>query len=80
MRFDSRTVWGVGGAIAALAAAEAFRRTPPGTFEATWHRLLDNSAVFGFGFLADTPGRVVTALVAGLIATHLGVTRRALPR
>jgi hypothetical protein len=80
MRFDSRTVWGVGGAIAALAAAEAFRRTPPGSFEATWHRLLDNSAVFGFGFLSDTPGRVVTALVAGLIATHLGVTRRTLPR
>ena len=79
VRLDSRTVWGVTAAIAALAAGEAFRRTPPGSFEATWHRLLDNSAVFGFGFLADTSGRVVTALIAGLIATHLGVTRRATP-
>jgi hypothetical protein len=77
VRLDGRTVWGVGAAVAVLAAAEAFRRTPPGTLEATWHRLLDNSAVFGFGFLADTPGRVVTALIAGLIATHLGIARRA---
>jgi hypothetical protein len=76
VRVDSRTVWGAGAAVAALTAAEAFRRTPPGSFEATWHRLLDNSAVFGFGFLADTSGRVVTALMAGLIATHLGVSRR----
>jgi hypothetical protein len=76
---DARTVWGVAAAIAALAAGEVFRRMPPGAFPATWHRLLDNSAVFGFGFLAGTPGRVVTAVVAGLIATHLGVRRRALP-
>jgi hypothetical protein len=69
---DARTVWGVAAAIAALAGGEVFRRLP---VEATW-RLLDNSAVFGFGFLADTSGRVVTALVAGLIATRLGVARR----
>ncbi|MEV6848351.1 hypothetical protein [Actinoplanes sp. NPDC051411] len=76
-RVDARTLWGVAAAIAALAGGEVFRRMPVGGFEATWHRLLDNSAVFGFGFLADTSGRVVTALVAGLIATHLGVRRRA---
>jgi hypothetical protein len=77
VRLDPRTGWGVLATVAALAAAEAFRRTPPASFETTWHRLLDNSAVFGFGFLADTPGRIVTALIAGLIATHLGVTRHA---
>jgi hypothetical protein len=70
---DARTVWGVTGAIAALAGGELFRRMPFGGLE---YRLLDNSAVFGFGFLADTKGQVVTALIAGLIATRLGVARR----
>nr|WP_296070336.1 hypothetical protein [uncultured Actinoplanes sp.] len=72
---DLRTLYGVGAALTALAAGEAVRRLPPGTFEAGWHRLLDNSAVFGFGFLATTPGRIVTAVIAGLVATHLGARR-----
>ncbi len=73
---DLRIPLGVGATVAALAAAEAIRRMPAGTIEGTLHRLADNSTVFGFGFLAHTPGRVVVALVAGLVAAQVGVARR----
>ena len=75
-RIDLSIPLGVGAAVAALAACEAVRRMPPAGLEATWHRLLDNTTVFGFGFLAHIPGRVAMALAAGLLATHLAARRR----
>jgi hypothetical protein len=68
---------GVGAAVAALVAAEVIRRVPDGSIGVTLHRLLDNSTIFGFGFVEHTPGRVLVALVAGLLAAQVSVARRA---
>jgi hypothetical protein len=67
---------GVGAALGGLAICEILRRLDPGPSTATLHRLLDNSAVFGFGFIAHTPGRVIVALLAGLLATQTTQSRK----
>jgi hypothetical protein len=72
---DLRIPLGVGAALGGLAGAELVRRTDPGA-DTTLYRLVDNSNVFGFGFLAETPGRVAVALLAGLLAAHLSDTLR----
>jgi hypothetical protein len=64
-------VAGLGG----LAVGELFRRSG-GAAELTLHRLVDNSAVFGFGFLSHPAGRVAVALLIGLLVAHLGSTPR----
>lgn len=67
-RFAAGVPLGLGVAVGGLAACELIRRSQD-TADATLHRLLDNSAVFGFGFLAHPAGLLVTALVvAALIA------------
>ena len=72
-RPDLRVPLGVAGAVAVLIAGELMR--PSGDAAgAALHRLIDNSNVFGFGFLADTPGRVAVALLGGLLAARLGET------
>jgi hypothetical protein len=70
-RFDLRIPLGAGGAVLALAAGDLIRRSN-GTVDATLHRMLDNSTVFGFGFLAGMPGRIAVALLAGLLIAHAG--------
>jgi hypothetical protein len=60
---------GAGGGLLALAAGEALRRSS-GTVDATLHRMLDNSNVFGFGFLAHAPGRMAVALLVALLIAH----------
>jgi hypothetical protein len=67
---DLRIAFGVGAALGGLAAADLVRRADAGA-DTTLYRLVDNSNVFGFGFLAETPGRVAVALLAGLLAAHL---------
>ena len=64
-----RVVVGAGGGLLALAAGEALRRSS-GTVDVTLHRMLDNSNVFGFGFLAHTPGRIAIALLAALLIAN----------
>ncbi|GIF00818.1 hypothetical protein [Paractinoplanes rishiriensis] len=76
-RADLGVPFGVVAAVAALVAAELFRRVPDGAIGVTLHRLIDNSTVFGFGFVEHTPGRIVLALVAGLLAAQAGAVRRA---
>lgn len=67
-RFASGVPLGLGVAVAGLAVCELIRRSN-GTADATVHRLLENSAVFGFGFLAHPAGVLVTTLVvAALVA------------
>lgn len=75
-RLDLSVPLGVAAAVGALVVAEVIRRVPDGSLGVTLHRLIDNSSIFGFGFLAYTPGRIVLALVAGLLAAQLGVARR----
>jgi hypothetical protein len=62
---------GVSVAVGCLVAAELMRRSSA-TVEATLPRVLDNSTVFGFGFLAHTPGRIAVALLGGLLVARLG--------
>ncbi|WP_203774182.1 hypothetical protein, partial [Actinoplanes nipponensis] len=64
-------VAGLGG----LALAEVLRRSG-GAAELTLHRLVDNSAVFGFGFLAHPAGRTAVALLIGLLVAHLATPAR----
>jgi hypothetical protein len=61
---------GVVAGLGGLAIGEALRRSG-GAAELTLHRLADNSAVFGFGFLAHPAGRVAVALLIGLLVAHL---------
>ena len=72
VRIDLRIPFGVGAALGGLAGCELLRRADAGPSAATLHRLVDNSNVFGFGFVAHTPGRVAVALIVGLLAAHLG--------
>jgi hypothetical protein len=74
-RHDLRIPMGVAATAGVLVVAEWVRRSD-GDVGSTLHRLVDNSAVFGFGFLADTPGRIAVALLGGLIAGHFGTARR----
>jgi hypothetical protein len=76
-RIDLGVPLGVAAAVAALVAAELLRRVPDGAIGVTLHRLIDNSTVFGFGFVEHTPGRILLALVAGLLAARAGAVRRA---
>lgn len=66
---------GVVAGLGGLAVAELLRRSG-GAAELTLHRLVDNSAVFGFGFLAHPAGRIAVALLIGLLVAHLGTTAR----
>jgi hypothetical protein len=66
---SARVAVGAGGGLLALAAGEALRRSS-GTVDATLHRMLDNSNVFGFGFLAHAPGRMAVALLVALLIAH----------
>ncbi|MDT5030105.1 MAG: hypothetical protein QOC94_276 [Actinoplanes sp.] len=75
-RVDLRTPLGVGAALGALAGCAVLRQLTVVSADGTLHRLLDNSNVFGFGFVADTPGQIVVALLAGLLATSLGQPHR----
>lgn len=63
----ARTLVGVVAALAGLAVCEAFVRSGAGA-DATLHRLIDNSTVFGFGFAAHPAGRAAVALLAGVLA------------
>ena len=60
------------GALLTLAASDLMRRSAGGTGEVILHRLLDNSNVFGFGFLAGMPGRIAVTLLAALLIAHAG--------
>ncbi len=53
-------------ALGALAVGELLRRSAPAV-DTILHRLLDNSAVFGFGFLAHPAGRAGVALLVALL-------------
>jgi hypothetical protein len=64
-----RIAFGAGGALLTLAAADLMHRSPA-TIDGTLHRMLDNSTVFGFGFLSGMPGRIAVALLAGLLIAH----------
>jgi hypothetical protein len=66
---------GVVAGLGGLAVGEVLRRSG-GSAEFTLHRLVDNSAVFGFGFLAHPAGRMAVALLIGLLVAHLGSTAR----
>jgi hypothetical protein len=66
---------GVVAGLGGLAVGEVLRRSG-GAAELTLHRLVDNSAVFGFGFLAHPAGRMAVALLIGLLVTHLGAPAR----
>jgi hypothetical protein len=70
-RPDLRIPMGVAATAAVLIVAELARRSEP-----AWSRVIENSAVFGFGFLAETPGRIAVALIGGLVAGHLGAAPR----
>jgi hypothetical protein len=61
-----RTVAGIGGALGGLALAEVLRRAAP-TADTILHQLLDNSAFFGFGFVAHPAGRAAVALLVALL-------------
>jgi hypothetical protein len=71
----ARVLVGAGGGLLALAAGEGLRRAS-GSVDATLHRMLDNSNVFGFGFLAHAPGRIAVALLVGLLIAHRSATDR----
>jgi hypothetical protein len=65
-----RVPLGVAGAVGGLIGCELIRRsTDTGS---TLHQIVDNSTVFGFGFLADTPGRIAVALLGGFLVARLG--------
>ena len=66
---------GVVAGLGGLAIGEVLRRSG-GAAELTLHRLVDNSAVFGFGFLAHPAGRMFVALLIGLLVAHLGAPAR----
>ncbi|MFI7541448.1 hypothetical protein [Actinoplanes sp. NPDC049599] len=66
---------GVVAGLGGLAIGELLRRSG-GSAELTLHRLVDNSAVFGFGFLAHPAGRLAVALLIGLLVAHLASTAR----
>ncbi|HEU4349426.1 MAG TPA: hypothetical protein VFR35_16745 [Actinoplanes sp.] len=74
-----RIVVGAGAALGGLAIAEILRRSAPAV-DTILHRLLDNSAVFGFGFLAHPAGRAGLALLVALLAIRavdaVAATRR----
>jgi hypothetical protein len=74
---DPQIVYGVGAALAGLAGCAALRQLTTGSADGTLQRLVDNSNVFGFGFVAHPPGQVTVALLAGVLATRLGRPRRA---
>lgn len=59
------TAAGVTAALAAVAAGELLRRSAPSV-----ERLADNSAVFGFGFLAHSGGLAATALLVGVLVAY----------
>jgi hypothetical protein len=66
--------WGMVAAVIAAPAAVAVCRltTDSGTdVSTTTQRLLDHSAVFGFGFAATTAGQAAVALVAAVLAMRL---------
>ncbi|MEU8235158.1 hypothetical protein AB0C12_36675 [Actinoplanes sp. NPDC048967] len=66
---------GVVAGLGGLAIGEVLRRSG-GATELTLHQLVDNSAVFGFGFLAHPAGRLAVALLIGLLVAHLGAPVR----
>jgi hypothetical protein len=63
----SRTLVGVVAALAGPAVCEAFVRSGVGA-DATLHRLIDHSTLFGFGFAAHPAGRAAVALLTGVLA------------
>ena len=65
-----RVPLGVAGTVGALIAGELIRRSAD--TGSTLHHVLDNSTVFGFGFLADTPGRITVALLGGFLIARIG--------
>jgi hypothetical protein len=74
-RDAGKVALGVVAGLGGLAVGELLRRSG-GAAELTLHRLVDNSAVFGFGFLSHPVGRVAVALLIGLLVAHLGSTPR----
>ena len=60
---------GVAAALLTIAAGEMLRRSSP-TVETALHRLAENSAVFGFGFLSQPPGLAASALLIALLAAY----------
>jgi hypothetical protein len=64
-----RIALAAGGTLLTLAGADLMQRSSP-TVDGTLHRMVDNSNVFGFGFLAGLPGRIAVALLAGLLIAH----------
>jgi hypothetical protein len=61
-----RVAAGVLGALGGLAVGEVLRGSAPAA-DTLLHRLVENSAVFGFGFLAHPAGQALTALLAALL-------------
>jgi hypothetical protein len=64
-----RIAVGVTAALGGLGAAEVLRRSAPAV-DSILHRLADNSAVFGFGFLTHPAGRAGLALLVALLAVR----------
>lgn len=60
---------GVAAALLAVAVGEMLRRSGP-TGETALHRLTENSAVFGFGFLSHPAGIAASALLVALLAAY----------
>jgi hypothetical protein len=65
---------GVAAALAALAFCAVMRRSAE-PVEATLHRMLDHSAVFGFGFAAHPAGQALVALLTALLVVRVVETR-----
>jgi hypothetical protein len=70
LALSHRVLVGVFGALAGLALAEVLRRSAPAA-DTILHRLLDNSAVFGFGFVAHPIGRAAVALLIALLTLRM---------
>ena len=75
-RYDLHVPLGVGATVAVLVVAEWLDRASVDIGSAL-SRVVDNSNVFGFGFLAGMSGRIAVALVAGVLVGQLAVSRRA---
>lgn len=75
-RYNLHLPLGVAATVAVLAVGEWSGRSGVDTGH-TLPQLIDNSYVFGFGFLTGMPGRIAVALVAGVLAGELATNRRA---
>jgi hypothetical protein len=65
---------GVAAALAGWGFCELMRRSG-GSIEATLHRMLDGSALFGFGFAAHPAGQALVALLIAVLTLRILETR-----